>query len=232
MYKHAVILAGGKGLRLLPLTANIPKPMVQVAGFPFLYWQLRHLKDQGVTDVLLLVSHLAHVIRDYFGQHSIAGLNIRFSLETEPMGTGGALFHARSDLPEKFWLLNGDSFVNIQLEQMAQLADAHKWTACMAVANREQATGTANLRIEKGVVAAYIKEGSNNETLTAIDAGVYLLTRSVIEKGPTGKFDLGALWPSLIVQGQLGAFPVHEKFFDIGTPGRLAIFAEQVHKYF
>lgn len=232
MIKQAVILAGGKGTRLLPLTSNIPKPMVMVAGQPFLYWQLNYLKDQGVTDVLLLVSHLAEVVRDYFTKNPIVGLRLAYSVEEKPMGTGGAVYEALELLEKKFWLLNGDSFLYIELAKMAHFNDQHAWDACMATASGGLVPVPGNLQIRKNNVVAYKKEAGQAADYPFVDAGVYLISRSVIEHGPRGNFDLGQYWPLLISGQKLGSFEIFERFFDIGTPERLKTFEKHIGDYF
>ncbi len=232
MFKQAVILAGGKGTRLLPLTSTIPKPMVEVAGHPFLYWQLTYLKDQGVRNVLLLVSHLSDVVRDYFAKHPVAGLNLDYSVEKTPMGTGGAVYEALGQLEEKFWLLNGDSFLFIELSDMAKYAAKHSWDTCMATTNCKLIGVPGNLQVEKDNVISYKKDATAENGYPFVDAGVYLMSRSVVENGPRGNFDLGQYWPTLIAHGKLGSFEVFDRYFDIGTPERLKTFERHIGDYF
>lgn len=230
MVEQAVILAGGKGTRLLPLTLNIPKPMVLVGGQPFLYWQLLYLKEQGVKDVLLLISHLAAVVSGHFEKNPIPGLKIRYAVEPRPMGTGGALKYAVKELPVRFWLLNGDSFLFIDLQAMNKLHDAADMDGTLAVASPSVVPVPANLRCEKGRVLEYRKDAGSE--FTEVDAGVYLLSRSMVEQGPSGTFDLGQLWPPAITRGKLGSFTVHDRFFDIGTLERLKFFEQHLKDYF
>ncbi len=229
MYKQAVILAGGKGTRLMPLTQNIPKPMVDVAGKPFLHWQLRYLQEQGVTDVLLLVAHLADVVRAYFAAHPFAGLNLEFCVEDTPLGTGGAVAHAHAQLSDTFWLLNGDSFLFIDLPAMARNFEQKSWSACMATVTKDLVPVAGNVRLEGATVLEYRREAGFDH----VDAGVYLLRKAVLGGAPsTRQFDIGSLWPSLIRARSLGSFAVKERFFDIGTRDRLAVFAAAVGNYF
>ncbi len=91
---QVVILAGGEGTRLRPLTHKVPKPMVKVSGKPFLQYQLELIKSYGLTDVLILAAYLGNQIEDYFGNGSDLAMNIKYSYEDTPMGTGGALKNA------------------------------------------------------------------------------------------------------------------------------------------
>lgn len=231
--KQAVVLAGGKGTRLMPLTKDIPKPMVAVGGHPFLYWQLRYLRDQGVSDVLLLVSYLHQVIESYFAKAPLEGLTMRYSVEPEPMGTGGAVKHALKDLSEVFWLVNGDSFLDLELSQVIHAMKARPtWEACMVTVPKGLVDVPGNVRIVQNSVKMYKKSASVTDGLSDIDAGVYLLKRSMIANGPSGIFDMGEYWPPLIESDRLGAFTAREKYFDIGTIERLKVFEEYVSERF
>lgn len=222
--RQAVILAGGKGTRLLPLTQNIPKPMVSVAGRPFLVWQLNYLKEQGVQRVLLLTSHLHQQIENYFAENPIVGLEIRYSVEPEPLGTGGAVRHALAQLEETFWLINGDSFLDLELLPMVQEWSRHSWDACMVVASKDLVDAPGNVRVENSLIRSYKKSATDRDGLTDVDAGVYLLRRSVVASRSVGAFDMGEYWPRLIENEKLGAYATAAKYFDIGTPERLKIF--------
>jgi NDP-sugar pyrophosphorylase family protein len=233
MLKQAVILAGGKGTRLMPLTKDIPKPMVKVASQPFLYWQLKYLQEQGVRNVLLLVSHLGGVIQEHFTKHPISGLSVAFAFEPEPLGTGGALRLALGNLDEKFWLLNGDSFLHADLAGMHAHIGKHPWPACIAALTDSQLVPVpGNIKMQDGLVTEFRKGAGRENGFPCVDAGVYMLTRQLIEGGREGRFDLETYWPELIAKRMLGAFPVTERFYDIGTPERLKEFEEHVHDYF
>lgn len=233
MLKQAVILAGGKGTRLQPLTNRLPKPLVPVANKAFLHWQIMYLQQQGIKDVLLLIGHMADQIKEYFSRHSIADVTIQFSTESTPLGTGGALAFAVDKLEDNFWLLNGDSFAAIDLNAMASDFLKKGWLGSMAcLKNLDLVPVPANLKIENEKVMAYKKEAGKQGGFTGVDAGVYVLKKSVIQRGPQGVFGLEEYWPDLIAQGQLGTFEVQDKFFDIGTLERLKFFEDHIHDYF
>lgn len=232
MHKCAIVLAGGKGTRLKPLTDNLPKPMVPVAGQPFLYWQLRYLKEQGIEDVLLLVSYMADVIRDHFTKHPMPGLNIKYSIEEEPLGTGGAIKNAASLLPETFFVVNGDSFLFIDLEAMAEHHDRAGFDGTLAVANPEAVPVPANLKCADGRVTEYQKGAGVTKGFTHVDAGLYLLKKNIVASSPEGAFDISTYWPPAIQRRKLGAFQVWDRFFDIGTIDRLEFFEQHLKDYF
>ena len=135
MQIQAVIMAGGKGTRLRAITKDeIPKPMAPVAGKPILEWQIECLRRQGVQEVILIIGHLGHKIREYFGDGDAFGVKISYIEETQPLGTAGAL----AMLPEQltgpsFFLIFGDVLFDIDLERMRRFHEEKKAVATLFV---------------------------------------------------------------------------------------------------
>lgn len=227
----AVILAGGKGTRLMPLTRDIPKPMVPIHGKPFLYWQIMDLRDQGITEIILLVSHLAAVIQDYFREQPINGIRISYAMEPSPLGTGGALRNAQDRLPTRFWLLNGDSFLHTNLDQFERYHATGGWDATIAAVHASEVPVPGNLQFSHKQIESYCKGAGVENGFPYVDAGIYLIEKRVVTDGPIGNFDLGNYWPPLIAAKRLGAYLVEERFYDIGTTERLRTFERYVEQH-
>src|SRR5436190_16699740 len=130
---QALILVGGEGTRLRPLTSTVPKPVVPLVDRPFIVYMLEWLKHHGVDDVILSCGFLATSVRNVLGDGSQLGIRLRFVEEPEPRGTAGALKHAESFLDERFLMLNGDVLTDLDL------------TAQIAQHERTDATGTLAL---------------------------------------------------------------------------------------
>ena len=233
MSTQVAILAGGLGTRLRPITEKIPKPMVEVAGKPFLHWQLLDLKSQGYTRVLLLVAYLGEQVRDYFGSGEKFGMQIDYVFEPEPLGTGGALRNALDKLDDEFILLNGDSFLHAPLRVFEKFARQFEATVS-TYAEFQKVPVIPNLKIDdfNGFVIDYQKDAGVARGFDHIDSGIYFLKRRLLEGIEVDRFALADLWPALIEQKAFGAFPVKERFYDIGTPERLKEFEEKVRDYF
>jgi MurNAc alpha-1-phosphate uridylyltransferase len=230
---QAVILAGGLGTRLRPLTEKIPKPMVEVAGMPFLFWQLQDLKAQGYGEVLLLVAYLGEQIEKYFGRGDSLGLNLKYVYETEPLGTGGALKNALPMLESEFILLNGDSFLKAPLAEMTASFHLGSFEAMVSVYdNKIPVPVIPNLKTKAQKVLEYEKDAGIARGFDKIDSGVYVLNRLLVEAQTSVRFMLADLWAPLIKTGRMGAFDVQERFYDIGTVERLKEFEEKVRDYF
>ena len=223
---QVVILAGGLGTRLQPVTAQIPKPMVPVAGVPYLEHQLRLLAEQGLSDVVLLTGYLGEQIEDYFDNGSRLGLSLRYSREPTPLGTGGALRDARQLLADEFIVIYGDSY--LPMEYATVVERLRSCNASGALVLYHDPTGETdvpgNVAIdEQGFVVRYDKSGANDPALRFIEAGVLALRRSVIELMPkTGAVSLEQqIFPKLIERRALVGLPTTQRFYDIGTPDRL-----------
>jgi NDP-sugar pyrophosphorylase family protein len=227
---QAVILAGGLGTRLWPLTATVPKPMTPAAGKPYLAWQLEELSRQSIRDILLLTGYLGEQIEDYFGDGDSLGLRIRYSREAQPMGTGGALRDARAGLDSTFLLIYGDSYLPISYQQPMLALESSGTLAVMVVTdNRVTPSGVpGNVAInEAGMVEKYEKDGAHCDF---VDAGVLVLRPEVLDAmPPNGVVSLERdVFPQLAERRRLKAFVTAQRFFDIGTPERL----ETIERYF
>jgi NDP-sugar pyrophosphorylase family protein len=218
----ACILAGGLGTRLRPLTDALPKPMVPVAGRPFLWHQLSALARAGVRDLVLAVSYKADVIQDYFGDGAGFGWTIRYAHEESPLGTGGALANALPLLPERFLVLNGDTYLD--LDWAAFLDDP--WfdaglDGCVAARRVEDTAPYGEIVLAPdGRNVATFREKVASQGAGLVNAGLYALHRRTLE-GRTGAFSLERdVLPTL----RLAAHPTDGAFVDIGVFDRLDAF--------
>jgi NDP-sugar pyrophosphorylase family protein len=136
MKNQAIILAGGKGKRLRPYTATIPKPLVPIGDFPILEIVIRQLKYYGFKDIVISTGHLAELVEAYFKEGSKWGVNIRYVREQEPLGTAGAIKNIPG-LEDNFVVMNGDILTNIDYRDLFNFHLKHKGIATIATAKRE-----------------------------------------------------------------------------------------------
>lgn len=226
---QAVILAGGKGTRLRPLTLNMPKPMVPVCGKPFLGYVLELLRDSGIKDVLLLVGYMGNMIEQYFQTGSRLGLRIDYSYERWPLGTAGALKNAEDRLDQTFLLLNGDTFWPSPYTDLTEhFVSTGKPCVMVAYSNAERIAPNNVLLGQRGLVAVYDKSDSCG--MTHLDAGVMVLDREVLDLLPRDRFcSLEAeIFHELIKREWLAAFETGQRFFDVGSFRGLSLFEEVV----
>lgn len=227
---QAVILAGGLGTRLWPLTREVPKPMVPVRGVPYLEHQLRVLAKRGICDIVLLTGYLGGQISSYFEDGARLGLRIRYSQEPAPLGTGGALRLAGPLLDETFLVIYGDSYLPIDYAAVLRRLDSSN--ALGVVVTYRDLSGETDVRpniaASEGWITVYDKAGSSGAALDRVEAGVSAFRREVIELLPPGDpvaFEPVVL-PELASRRRLLEWPAPQRFFDIGTPSRLEAIQE------
>ena len=229
--RQAVILAGGLGTRMRPITETIPKPMIAVAGKPFLQWQLELLHKGGIGSALLLVAYLGEQIKQYFGDGKKFGGCLEYSHEPSPLGTGGALKNAEQKLRDSFVLVNGDTYLAIDYERVVRdFAAANCAAMIVAYVKPEVATAAVpasglpgNLGVSAdGTVTAYRKR--EPEGLNHIDAGVIVMQKQILASLPAGQSCSleEEVYPQLIARGQMRAWVTREPFYDMGSPAGLA----------
>lgn len=226
---QAVILAGGLGTRLWPLTKAVPKPMVPVAGVPYLEHQLRVLKQQGIRDIVLLTGYLGDQIEDYFTDGARFGLAIRYSREESPLGTGGALRQARDLLAQDFLIIYGDSYLPIDYAQvLTKLRNSDAEGLLVVYDDRLEDTSVKNnVKLDNsGYVTRYDKDTSDR--LDYVEAGVLAFRRSVLDRIPSKSVVSleKEIFPQLIAERRLIAYITTQRFYDIGTPERLKVIEE------
>ena len=224
---QAVILAGGLGTRLRPLTEQIPKVMLPVNGQPFLLYLLRLLKDNGVNDVVLCIGYLGEQVQDFFGGGETLGMSIRYSQEKGALlGTGGALKQAHNLLDERFFVINGDTYLPVDYGDVENTFVQLNRQALMVVYDNHEDTGVRNNIALDGdsMVTGYDKE-STCPGLKYVEAGVLALRRealNLLEAGQPVSLEQG-LYPALIKHGELVAYVTPQRFYDIGLPQQQGI---------
>ncbi|HHE65184.1 MAG TPA: hypothetical protein ENL09_04080 [Bacteroidetes bacterium] len=230
---QGVILVGGRGERLRPLTDKLPKPMVEVAGIPFLEHVVILLERNGIKRFLFLVGYLGDKIKSYFRDGSKWGVEIDYSFEEKPLGTGGALNLAKEKLDKTFFLLFGDSYLPIDYQRMASIFINNKKKVVLAVYDNAFDTDVPyNVMLDKRmkIIAAYNKEKNNPLAFNYCDAGVLVVSRNVVEligeKTPISFEE--AIYYRIIAEKELGYYIAECRFYDIGTIERLKTFEQYI----
>ena len=220
----AIILAGGLGTRLRPLTWNTPKSLVPVLNRPFLEYVLRHLKQHGINEVVLALSNLSSPILECFGDGHNLGIRIEYLIEESARGTAGAIKNAASRLvSDTFFVLNGDIFSD--LDYTAMLKFHYKChssaTIALTAVDNPQAYGLVKTADTLQVTSFIEKPGPEEITTDLINAGTYILEPNVLDLIPPGTAysTERQLFPSMLANGSsVYAFPSDGYWIDIGTP--------------
>jgi NDP-sugar pyrophosphorylase family protein len=219
---QCVILAGGRGTRLQPITDTIPKSLVPVAGKPFVEHQLAWLKSQGVDDIVFCIGYRGMQLRELVGDRG------RYVDEGDELrGTAGALRLALDDdvLAESFMVLYGDSYVPVELPPIWEAFRRSGASALMVVMRNENRWDASNARFENGMILDYDKTNAGKRAeLRWIDYGISLLSRDVISErvDPGAVADLADLQRDLSREGELAGFEVSERFYEVGSAAGIA----------
>ena len=220
---QAVILVGGEGTRLRPLTVTVPKPVVPLVDRPFIVYMLEWLRRHGVDDVIMSCGFLATSVRNVLGDGSQLGLRLRFVEEPEPRGTAGALKYAEDLLDERFLMLNGDVLTDIDLtDQIAQhQRTGAVGTLALVAVEDPTAYGLVRLNDDRSVREFVEKPTADEIDTNLISAGAYVLDRAVLDRIPPDRNVSieREVWPALVGAGLYG-FPADAYWLDIGTPER------------
>jgi mannose-1-phosphate guanylyltransferase len=218
----AVILVGGQGMRLRPLTCTTPKPMLPLANIPFLEYVIRLLKSHGIEEIILSTSYLPEVFEKHFTQHKL-GVNLKYIMEEEPLGTGGAVKHVEHLLDDTFIVFNGDILTDLNITQLIEYHEAKKSKATLTLTSVEDPTAYGLVPLDTtGHVLEFLEKPSWDEVTTdLVNAGTYVLEPEVLEYAPKGEnysFERG-LFPALLEKGEpVFGFPSSAYWLDIGTP--------------
>jgi NDP-sugar pyrophosphorylase family protein len=217
------ILAGGLATRLRPVTEEIPKALISVAGQPFLAHQLRLLSDAGFRKVVLCVGYRGEMIKDQFGNGSGLGVELNYSFDgPELLGTGGALRKALALLGKQFLVLYGDSYLLIDYAGPIRAFVASGKAGLMTVYRNEGRWDTSNVLFKEGAIESYTKKAPSAD-MRHIDYGLGVLSAAAFSNWPDGRaFDLADVYRDLIARGQLAGYEVEQRFYEIGSPAGLA----------
>jgi mannose-1-phosphate guanylyltransferase len=218
---QALILAGGEGTRLRPLTHTVPKPVLPLAGRPHIAYVIDWLSRHGVDDVIVSCGHLAHGLRDALGD--LVGPRLRFAEEPDPRGTAGAIRFADDLLGDRFFVLNGDVLCDLDLGALVERhesAGAQATIALYPVAD-PSAYGLVRRRDDGEILEFLEKPDSQQIDTDEINAGAYLLERSVLDRIPSDQ-EVSIereVFPRLVGEGLYGV-RLDGYWIDIGTPDR------------
>ena len=222
----AILLVGGFGTRLMPLTRNTPKPMLTVAGLPVTEHQLMMAKAAGIKEIVLATSYLSDVFTPYFGDGSQWGMSIKYAVEKEPLGTGGAIRNAAQllDTQESVVILNGDVLSAHDLSEQIRQHEAHDADVTLHLTQVEDARAFGCVPTDAdGRVTAFL-EKMDNPVTNQINAGCYVFNPRVISSIPldTVVSVERETFPQLVAQGaKIFGYLENAYWLDIGTPKAL-----------
>ena len=219
-----VILAGGLATRLGPLTASLPKSLVDIAGQPFAVHQIELLRRHGLVDVVFMVSHLGEMIRDTLGDGSRWGVRLSYVFDgPRPLGTGGAIREALPVLGDRFFVMYGDSYLETDYAAVERTWLASGKRGVMTVYLNDNRLEPSNVLFEEGRIVRYDKVRPSSE-MRHIDYGLGAFHASafaVTGRGAGDAFDLAEVYQDLLADDDLAGVEAPHRFYEIGSPSGL-----------
>jgi mannose-1-phosphate guanylyltransferase len=220
---QAVILVGGEGTRLRPLTFGTPKPMVPIVGVPFLARTLERLYEAGIRDVILPAGYMPQAITEYFGDGSRLDMKITYVIEDEPLGTAGAIKNVEQHITGPFFMMNGDVLTSLDLGAMIAY---HKEKGGLGVLHlikvEDPSAFGCVVHDQTGRISQFVeKPPKGTEPTNEINAGTYLLEPGVLKFIPPGRNVSieRETFPKILAEGQsLYAYTTNDYWIDVGRP--------------
>ena len=219
MINTAIILAGGLGTRLRPLTNETPKPLLPIKGLPMIEHMIKSMKQYGINNIILSIGYKAEQIQEYFGDGSKWSINISYSIENEPLGTGGAIKKAALELQKPFFLAWGDNLMNIDYDAMYKdyLRDAPQVT--MALTPREDVENFGVATLQESKIVGFVEKPRREEAPSnLINAGAFIVDPECLQILPEGKSSMEYdCFEKLAPLGEISAHIYKGQWFPTNT---------------
>lgn len=217
--KKAVILAGGLGTRLRPLTLEIPKPLVPVHGRALIEHLLDLFRRYKIDDVTLAIGYMADKIKDHFQDGKKFGVKMHYVIEKEPLGTAGCLKLLKDELTETFVMTNGDELKELDIKEMYNIHKKNKALATIALWQVEDPSAYGVAKLEGNKILEFIEKPKREDAPSnLINSGFYIIEPEVIDMIPDGFAMIEKdIFPKLAKEGRLFGYPFKGQWFDTGT---------------
>ncbi|MDC3076991.1 sugar phosphate nucleotidyltransferase [Candidatus Pelagibacter sp.] len=223
---QAIILSGGKGTRVKKYTKKIPKCLIRFNNKPFLYYQLKYLKENNIKNVIISVCYLSKQIKHYV-DNNIDFINVKIVDEKKPLGTGGATINSLKFLDKNFYIIYGDSYLNFSLKKLNNRNNL----ATMAIYKNNNNYDISNIEIKSSNKIIYHAEKKNLK-LNYIDYGVSIVNKNIfVGVKKKIKFDLSRFFEKFSKQGKLYKCVINKRFYEIGSYNGIKDFKDFLNRY-
>ncbi|MFA5117966.1 MAG: HAD-IIIA family hydrolase [Candidatus Omnitrophota bacterium] len=217
--KQAALLCGGQGVRLRPLTDTVPKPMVRLNGIPFLQYLILQLKDNGISEIVLMTGYLGEQIRDYFGDGRKLGVKIKYSHGPAEWETGRRLFEAKDLLLDHFLLLYSDNFLTFNLKKSMTFYDQHKKLLSFIVTPKEK----GNIRLGEDSTVEVYDSSRQGKGLHLVELGYMVASRKIFEYYTCSNVSFSDIIKSLVSAEEVAGMLFLEPYYSISDMERLRL---------
>ena len=212
------ILAGGLATRLKPVTETIPKSLIEVAGKPFIYHQLKLLHSKGIRKAVICAGYLGELIKDYVRGGDEYGIQVEYSFDgNKLLGTGGAIKNSLKFFSNNFFIIYGDSYLDAEFKVINEYFLKLNKYGLMTVLKNDGMWDKSNIEFENGEILVYDKKFSSGK-MNYIDYGLGILSKEAFKDFENKEvFDLEEVYKDLLNKKQLAGFEVQERFYEIGS---------------
>jgi D-glycero-D-manno-heptose 1,7-bisphosphate phosphatase len=215
--RQAVFLVGGRGTRLGSLTDAVPKPLLPVAGRPFLDYLMEVAVGYGVDDIILSCGYLADILEQRYRDGGPGGCRVRCVVEPEPAGTGGALHYARGLLEDRFFMVNGDSFFELDWRSLADEAGRGRALGTLALRRTAPGRRYGTVGLDGQSITGFFSPGEDRSG--PVNGGLYVLRREIVGMTEALPCSIESdVFPGLAKAGRLKGVLFDGYFIDIGIP--------------
>jgi mannose-1-phosphate guanylyltransferase/phosphomannomutase len=228
----AFILAGGFGSKLREVIYNQPKILASIKGQAFIDHLFYLLKKNGFTEVVIGLGYLSDMVKDYVTHRTLYDLNVMYSIEPRPLGTAGALKNAEKFLDTPFFVINGDTYLDIDYGEVFKFHQEKKSLVTIVTAKSKYSGGFGNVLMDGDSKLKGITPGKADSVGELVHAGVYIVDPQVLDLIPKGRkssFEKDIL-PDLIKKGKVYAYNCHKTFFDIGDANGFALAQQKIER--
>ena len=204
--KTALVLAGGVGSRLRPLTYETPKPMITIRGKPILEYVVNALKSAGIEDIIISISYLGEKIKSHFGNGDSFGVKIKYVEEKKALGTGGAIKNCESMIHDDVFVLNGDNLFDFDLSKMYEAHNKNRPFATIALTSQEKTSSFGVVNIDGDKITSFVEKPKTEQSSHLINAGIYILSPKFISMLPEGESRVESMFEKLAPKGVINGF--------------------------
>jgi histidinol-phosphate phosphatase family protein len=224
MINQAVILAGGLGTRLRPITDNIPKPMIQFHGKPFLEYLIELLKEQGIDEIVLLLGYLSEKVVEHFGDGEEFGIKILYSISPVEDDTGLRIFKAKDIIKDEFLLLYCDNYWPLNLQKMYTKFIESQTDALVTIYGNKDGYTKSNCIVDKDDFLIVYDKSRQVSNLNGVDIGFFILKKEVINLIPVGNVNFEKeVMPVLVGNKNIIAYKTDHRYYSVGSHERLLL---------
>jgi len=215
----AIILAGGLGTRLRPLTDQIPKPLLPIQDKPIMQYAIENLVKHGITEIILAISFQADKIKEYFGDGSQLGAVLTYSVEDTPLGTGGAVKQASEKAGDEFVLIWGDNLMDVDIEKMIKTHQQYNGLITMSLIPREDVENFGVAKLEGDKIVGFVEKPTRQDAPTnLINVGAFVINSQALEILPDGISSIEKdCFTLLAEQGKIFAYQHKGQWFPTDT---------------